>query len=210
MFVKEAAKVKATTVIKNLEKRNMEGYYCESVAEALDKVMSLIKPTDTVAWGGSVTIDQLGIKKLLEEKGIATYDRDKVTDPQEKKAMMKKAFLSDVYLTSANAITMDGELFNIDGTGNRLAAYCYGPDSVIVVVGVNKIVADLDGALEKVRLDAAVPNVLRLGLKTPCSLTGKCAGCLTDSTICSQILVTRFVKPKNRIKVILVGENLGF
>lgn len=210
MFVKEAGKVKAATVIKNLEKRNMEAYYCPTGEEAAEKVMSLIKETDTVAWGGSVTLDQLGIKQRLEDQGIATYDRDKVSDPAEKKAMMKKALIADVYLTSANAITMDGEVVNIDGNGNRLAAYCYGPDAVIVVAGVNKIVRDLEAAYKRVRLDAAVPNVLRLGLKTPCSLTGKCAECLGDTTICGQILVTRFAKPKNRIKVILVGEDLGF
>lgn len=210
MFIKEAGKVKAMTVIKNLEKRNMEGYYCDSSEEAADKVMSMIHDSDTVAWGGSVTLDQIGIKKLLKDNNIAVYDRDTVTDPAEKKKMMKKALIADVYLTSANAITMDGEILNIDGNGNRVAAYCYGPESLIVVAGVNKIVTDLDEAFKRARLDAAVPNVIRLGLKTPCSLTGKCSECLTNSTICGQILVTRFAKPKNRIKVVLVGDHLGF
>ena len=209
-FVKEGLKVKSATVIKNLERRNMEGYYFETVEEAVEKAMSMIKEEDTVGWGGSTTIDQTGIKKLLEEKNITVYDRDKETDPKEKVKMMKKALISDVFLTSANAITMDGELLNIDGNGNRVAAFCYGPDSVIVIAGMNKIVTDLDVALKKARLDATVPNTFRTNSKTPCHFTGKCTECTMSDTLCGQILVTRFCKPQNKIKVILVGQNLGF
>ena len=209
-FVKEGLKVKSATVIKNLERRNMEGYYFETVEEAVEKAMSMIKQEDTVGWGGSTTIDQTGIKKLLEEKNITVYDRDKETDPKEKVKMMKKALTSDVFLTSANAITMDGELLNIDGNGNRVAAFCYGPDSVIVIAGMNKIVTDLDVALKKVRLDATVPNTFRTNSKTPCHFTGKCTECTMNDTLCGQILVTRFCKPQNKIKVILVGQSLGF
>ena len=209
-FVKEGLKVKSATVIKNLERRNMEGYYFETVEEAVEKAMSMIKEEDTVGWGGSTTIDQTGIKKLLEEKNIRVYDRDKETDPKEKVKMMKKALTSDVFLTSANAITMDGELLNIDGNGNRVAAFCYGPDSVIVIAGMNKIVTDLDVALKKARLDATVPNTFRTNSKTPCHFTGKCTECTMSDTLCGQILVTRFCKPQNKIKVILVGQNLGF
>lgn len=209
-FVKEGYKVKGATVIKNLEKRNMEGYYFETVKEAVEKAMSMIKQDDVVGWGGSTTIDQIGIKKLLEEKKITVIDRDKVSDPKEKVKLMKKALTSDVFLTSANAITMDGEILNIDGNGNRLAAYCYGPDSVIVIAGMNKIVTDLDVALKKARLDATVPNTFRTNSKTPCHFTGKCTECTIADTLCGQILVTRFCKPQNKIKVILVGENLGF
>lgn len=210
MFVSEGNKVKSTTVIKNLQKRNMEGYYCETVEEAAEKAMSMIKQDDVVAWGGSTTIDQIGIKKLLEEKNIKVIDRDKASDPKEKARLMKLALTSDVFLVSANAITMDGELLNIDATGNRVAAYCYGPDSVIVIAGMNKIVTDLDAALKKARLDATVPNTFRTNSKTPCHFTGKCTECTMSDTLCCQILVTRFCRPQNKIKVILVGENLGF
>lgn len=209
-FTKEGLKVKSATVIKNLERRNMEGYYFETVEEAVEKAMSMIKQQDTVGWGGSTTIDQIGIKKLLEEKNITVYDRDKESDPKEKVKMMKRALTSDVFLTSANAITMDGELLNIDGNGNRLAAYCYGPDSVIVIAGMNKVVTDLDVALKKARLDATVPNTFRTNSKTPCHFTGKCTECTMSDTLCGQILVTRYCKPQNKIKVILVGEDLGF
>ncbi len=209
-FVKEGYKVKSAAVIKNLERRNMEGFYCETIEEAVEKAMSMIKQDDTVGWGGSTTIDQIGIKKLLQEKSITVIDRDKVSDPEEKVKLMKKALTSNVFLTSVNAITMDGELLNIDGNGNRLAAYCYGPDSVIVIAGMNKIVTDLDAALKRARLDSTVPNTFRTNSKTPCHFTGKCTECTMSDTMCGQILVTRFCKPQNRIKVILVGENLGF
>jgi len=210
MFVSEGNKIKSATVIKNLQKRNMEGYYCETAEEAAEKAMSMIKQDDVVAWGGSTTIDQIGIKKLLEEKNIKVIDRDKASDPKEKARLMKLALTSDVFLVSANAITMDGELLNIDATGNRVAAYCYGPDSVIVIAGINKIVTDLDAALKKARLDATVPNTFRTNSKTPCHFTGKCTECTMSDTLCCQILVTRFCRPQNKIKVILVGENLGF
>lgn len=209
-FVKDAYKAKSETIIKNLQKRNMEGYYFETKEEAVQKVMSLIKQDDVVSWGGSYTIDELGIKKLLEEKQISTIDRDKAKSPDERVKLMKQALTADVFLTSTNAITMDGELMNIDGNGNRLAAYCYGPDSVIVVAGMNKVVTDLDVALRKIRLDATVPNSYRFNMKTPCHFTGKCTECTTPETLCGQILVTRYCKPQNKIKVILIGEQLGF
>lgn len=209
-FIKEAYKVKSETIIKNLKRRNMEGFYVDSKEEAIEKVMSLINQDDVVSWGGSYTIDELGIKSLLEEKQISVIDRDKAKSPVERVKLMKQALTADVFLTSANAITMDGELINIDGNGNRVAAYCYGPDSVIVVAGMNKVVTDLDVALRKIRLDATVPNTFRFNIKTPCHLTGKCSECTMPDTMCGQILVTRYSKPQNRIKVILVGDQLGF
>lgn len=209
-FIKDGYKVKSETIIKNLQKRNMEGYYFDSKEEAIEKVMSMIKQEDVVSWGGSYTIDQLGIKTLLEEKQITVIDRDKAKSPEENVKLRKQSLTADVYLTSTNALTMDGELLNIDGSGNRLAAYCYGPDSVIVVAGMNKVVTDLDMALSKARLDATVPNAVRLNCQTPCRITGKCTECTMKDTLCGQILVTRYAKPQNRIKVILVGENLGF
>lgn len=209
-FIKEAYKVKSETIIKHLQRRNMEGFYVDTRDEAIEKVMSLIKQDDVVSWGGSYTIDELGIKNLLEEKQISVIDRDKAKSPEERIKLMKQALTADVFLTSANAITMDGELMNIDGNGNRIAAYNYGPDSVIVVAGMNKVVTELDMALRKIRLDATVPNTFRTNSKTPCHFTGKCTECTMSDTLCSQILITRFCKPQNRIKVILVGENLGF
>lgn len=208
-FVKEANRVKAETLIKNLSKRNMEGYYCETKEEATEKVLSLINKDDTISWGGSMTIDALGIKEFLKENNYKVIDRDTVS-PEERNQVMKKALLADVFLSSTNAITMDGELINIDGRGNRLAAFCYGPDSVIVVAGMNKVVRDVESGIKRVRTDACVPNAIRFNTNTPCTITGICTECKLPTTICGQILVTRYAKPQNRIKVILVGENLGF
>ncbi|MGD9569362.1 MAG: lactate utilization protein [Sedimentibacter sp.] len=209
-FLKEGYKVKSETIIKNLQKRNMEGYYVETREEAIEKVMSMIKQDDVVSWGGSYTIDELGIKKLLEEKQISVIDRDKAKSPEERVKLMKQALTADVFLTSTNAITMNGELMNVDGNGNRLAAYNFGPDSVIVVAGINKIVPELSVALGKIRSDATVPNTFRTNSQAPCHFTGKCSECTSKETLCCQILVTRYCKPQNRIKVILVGEYLGF
>lgn len=209
-FMKKAYRVKCETIIKNLQRRNMEGFYVDTKEEAIEKVMSLIKQDDVVSWGGSYTIEELGIKKLIAEKQISVIDRDTARSPEERWQIMKNALTADVFLTSANAITMDGELLNIDGNGNRLAAYTFGPDSVIVVAGVNKIVPQLSDALGRARTEATVPNAIRLNMQTPCSVTGKCSECTTKDTLCSQILVTRYSKPQNRIKVILVGENIGF
>lgn len=209
-FVKAAYKVKSETIIKNLKKRFMDGYYADTKEEATELAMSLIDHEDVVSWGGSLTIDELGVKKLLEKKGISVIDRDKAKSPEERVKLMKQALTANVFLTSTNAITMNGELMNVDGNGNRVAAYCYGPDSVIVVAGMNKVVPELDYALAKLRTDATVPNAVRFNAQTPCKLTGKCSECTTKDTLCSQILITRFCKPQNRIKVILVGEHLGF
>lgn len=208
--VNESYKVKSATIIKNLKKRHMDGYYCETKEEAKELVMSLIKQEDVVSWGGTATIDELGIKETLKEKNIEVIDRDTAKTPEERKKLMKNALTADVFLASTNAITMDGELVNIDGAGNRVAAYCYGPDSVVVVTGMNKVTRDLESAMNRVRIDACVPNAIRYNLKTPCAVTGICAECLSNETICSQILITRNCKPESRIKVILVGENLGF
>ncbi len=208
--IKEAYKVQSETIIKNLQRRNMEGYYFDTREEAIEKVMSLIKQEDVVSWGGSYTIDELGIKKLLEEKEISVIDRDKAKSPEENVKLRKQSLTADVYLTSTNAITIDGELINIDGAGNRLAAYCYGPDSVIVVAGMNKVVPDLDVAIGKVRADATIPNKFRTHSQPPCRFPGKRSACTLKDTFCCQILITRYSKPQNRIKVILVGESLGF
>lgn len=208
--IKEAYKVRSEAIIKNLQKRNMEGYYVDTKEEAAEKVMSMIKQGEIVSWGGSYTIDELGIKKLLEEKSFSVIDRDKAKSPEENVKLRKLSLTADVYLTSTNAITLEGELMNVDGAGNRLAAYCYGPDSVIVVAGMNKVVTDLNSALDKIRAEATIPNAFRTNSQPPCRFTGKCSECTMKDTLCCQILVTRYSKPQNRIKVILVGESLGF
>ena len=169
-------------------------------------VLSMIKDEDLVAWGGSVTIEQLDLKPDLKK----FLDRD-MAAADDFLEVRRQALLSDVFLTSTNAITMDGELVNIDGMGNRVAAMCFGPNKVIVVAGTNKIAENEEAAISRIKTEACPPNCIRLGRVTPCAVTGKCADCLKPgSTICSYTVTTRFCTIPDRIHVILVNESVGF
>jgi L-lactate utilization protein LutC len=192
-----------------MSKRKIEGFYCDTKEEAAEKVLSFIEEEKTVTWGGTTTLSQLGIKEMLADGNYNVLDRDKFTGVDRVNAM-KEGFFADYYLTSSNAVTQDGMLVNIDGSGNRVAAMCFGPSNVIVIVGINKIVHNVECAVERIRNIASPPNALRLNIKTPCSATGVCSDCLSDDCICSDILITRFNRFPGRIKVIIVGENLGF
>lgn len=205
-IMKKGNKVKAETIISSLEKRNMKGYYCEDAEAARKLILSMIDDEEVVSWGGSETIDQLGIKGELKN----VIDRD-AAPPEDFIKVRREALLADVFLTSTNAITMEGELVNIDGMGNRVAAMCFGPNKVIIVAGVNKIVKDEETAIARIKTDACPPNCIRLGKTTPCALTGKCGDCkMPGQTICSYTVTTRFSSLPDRIHVILVNENLGF
>ena len=199
-------KVKIETIIKNLEKRNMKGYYCETAEDARELALSMIGENDVVSWGGSETVVQIGIKEHLKN----VIDRD-AAPPEDFIKVRRDALLSDVFLTSTNAITMEGELVNIDGMGNRVAAMCFGPGKVIVIAGVNKIVKDEAAAIARIKTEACPPNCIRLAKKTPCAITGECGNCLIPGhTICAYTVTTRFSSLPDRIHVILVNENMGF
>lgn len=205
--VRQTNKVKIETIIKNLQKRNMTGYYCETRQEACEKILSMIGWNDVVSWGGSVSLEDLGIKNRLNR----VIDTVRVTDHNQMYIQRVRSLAADVYLTGTNAITMDGELVNIDGAGNRVAALCFGPRKVIVVAGVNKIAEDEASALARIRVNACTANATRLHRKTPCVLTGKCGDCMIPGqTICSNIVTTRFGAEEDRIHVILVNEELGY
>ena len=180
-------------VVKALEKRHFEAYYVSTAAEAVEKVVELIPKEHTVSWGGTATVDALGIKQRLAQEGIALIDRDTAQTPQERQEMLKKALTCGTFLMSSNAISADG------------------PEQVIVVAGMNKVAGDLEGAMRRAREVAAAVNAQRFaGLKTPCSVTGLCADCTGPDSICCQIVTTRICRPAGRIKVVLVGEELGF
>lgn len=198
-------------VAEALNKRYFEAYYCPDRDTAVQKVLELISADDTVSWGGTLTVDELGIKDLLRARGQRLIDRDSAQSNEERVELMRQGLLADTFLTSSNAVTADGQLFNIDGNGNRVAAFCYGPKQVIVVAGMNKVAGDLEGAMRRGREVAAPVNAQRFaGLKTPCSVTGLCADCTGPDSICCQIVTTRICRPAGRIKVVLVGEELGF
>lgn len=197
-------------VVESLKKRGFEAVYCEDSTKALEAAISYIPETDVVAWGGSMTIDFLKIKDVLKNRGQKMIDRDNAKTGEERIELMRQGLLSDTFLMSSNAITYDGQLFNIDGNGNRLGALVYGPKSVIVVAGINKVTKNLESAIERTRNLASPMNKQRFGGTTPCLKNGICGDCLCEDTICNQFVITRACRPKGRIKVILVGENLGF
>ncbi len=200
----------AKSIIHKLEARKMEGYYCPDKESAKAKVLELIGPNKkVVTYGGSMSLDEVGLKEAVEEAGHDLLRREKYVTPEEKRECFAKQTLADVFMMSTNAITLDGELVNIDGSGNRVACLAFGPNEVIVVAGMNKVVSNLEEGIARSRNFAAPPNTVRLGCDTPCAKIGQCGNCLND-TICCQIVVTRASRVPGRIKVILVGEELGY
>lgn len=196
-------------VAEALKRRHFDAYYCPTKEEALEKILSLIPATDTVAWGGSLTLAQLGILERVKQTN-PVIDRATASTPEEGRELMRQALLCDTYLMSSNAISEDGQLYNIDGNGNRVAALVFGPKSVIVVAGMNKVTKTIEDAEARARYIAAPINVQRFENDNPCNLTGTCSDCLKPTSICASMLRTRISRPAGKIKVVLVGEELGF
>ena len=197
-------------LVKNLKSRHFDAYYCETRKEALEKALSLIPEGDTVGWGGSVTCQQIGLLDAVRAGSFRPIDRDACQTAEDRENAMRAAMLADTFLTSANAISLDGQMVNIDGNGNRVAAIVFGPKQVIVVAGMNKVEDTLEAAITRARTVAAPMNQQRFGLPNPCGATGACADCKSETCICNHILVTRHCRPVGKIKFILVGEDLGF
>ena len=197
----------ARTVIAGLESRNMRGYYAADKEEALKIALSLIPERSSVTMGGGMSVHEIGLVNVLKLGNYDFIDRDAVED---KRAAMLAAYDADFYLSSANAITSDGVIVNIDGNANRVSAIAQGPKKVVFIVGMNKVCGDLDSAMKRARNVAAPINAQRFGLKTPCTKTGACMDCKSPDTICCQFLITRFSRHADRIHVILVNDNLGF
>ena len=198
------------SLIQALALRHFDAYYCASCAEAAEKILSLIPKTDVVSWGGSMTMEALGVIDRVKKGGWRVIDRSTAQSQEEKIEIMRRALLCDTYLTGANAISEDGEIVNVDGNGNRVAAMTFGPKSVIVACGMNKVVKTAEDAVSRARNTAAPVNAQRFDIRTPCKTTGSCADCKSTDSICSYIVHTRLCKPAGRIKVVLVGEALGF
>lgn len=202
----------AESIIAKLATRNMEGYYCKDREEANAKAKRFLTPDCSISWGGSMTLQEIGLiddlKELETEYEI--LDRANPNPELTAKEFYGKIVTSDYYFMSTNAITMDGELINIDGNGNRVACLCNGPEHVVIIAGMNKVVKDVESGIDRVRNFAAPPNALRLNLDTPCTEYGKCMNCLKESCICCQTVITRMSRHPGRIKVLLVGEELGY
>ncbi len=206
-FIQKRNELLASTVIKGLESRNMTGYYAKDREEALKTALSLIPKGSSVTMGGAMSAREIGLVDAVKEGDYVFLDRDAFEDKRE---ALLKGYGADVFLASANAMTQDGIIVNIDGNSNRVSYIAQGPKKVIFIVGMNKICDDLDGAMKRARNVAAPINAQRFGLDTPCSKTGTCMDCKSPDTICCQFLITRFSRHKDRIHVILVNDTLGF
>ena len=197
----------AEKVIKGLQSRNMSGYYAKDKEEALKIALGLIEEGSSVTMGGGMSVHEIGLVEALKKGNYNFIDRDTYED---KRAAMLLAYDADVFLSSANSMTEDGILVNIDGNSNRVSAIAQGPKKVIFIVGMNKIANDVDSAMKRARNVAAPINAQRFNINTPCKLTGACMDCKSMDTICCQFLITRFSKHAGRIHVVLVNDNLGF
>lgn len=197
-------------LVNHLKSRHFDAWYCATKEEALAKALELIPEGSTVGWGGAASAQQIGLTDALNRGNYHTIDRDRLATREEKEQAAKDCLFADYFLTGANALSMDGEMVNIDGNGNRVAAIIYGPKNVLVITGMNKVMDDLDAAVHRARTVAAPINKQRFDSSTPCGVTGVCADCKSESCICNHIVVTRHCRPVGRIKFILVGENLGF
>lgn len=183
---------------KQLRSRHFDAWYCATKAEALEKALTLIPEGSTVGWGGATSAQQIGlIDAVTDSECYIAQGRDYLTVP-------------DVFLTGANALSLDGQMVNIDGFGNRIAAIIYGPKTVIVIAGMNKVEQDVEAAVRRARAVAAPINEQRFLRNTPCAVTGVCDDCKSEDCICNHIVITRHCRPTGRIKFILVGEELGF
>lgn len=208
---KKAAYAKqAETIIKNLQKRNMEGFYCATSEEAVRKVLELVEEGASVTWGGSESLKESGVMDAITSGKFEVLDRATAKTPEEQRAFYQKAVGADYFFTSTNAITVAGELVNIDGNGNRVACLIHGPKHVIIIAGMNKVVADAESCVGRIRNTASPANAARLHPNTPCEMTGVCGDCHAPGCMCCEIVVTRHSRHNGRIKVILVGEELGY
>lgn len=203
-----AATVK--TIMKNLEKRGMEGYFFEDSASCTDAILASIPENSTISWGGSESVKESGLMDGIQRGNYKLIDRFSASSPEEGRELYAQSVLADYYLMSSNAVTLNGELINIDGSGNRVACLIHSPRNVIIVVGMNKIVTDVNSGVDRVRNFAAPPNACRLNRQTPCHANGICGDCLSPDCMCNQIVITRRSGIKGRIKVYFVAEELGY
>ena len=198
-------------LIKNLQRRNIEAFYCPTAHEAVAKVQELIADGSSVTWGGSMTVRDMGLPQALKDRGtLNVLDRDVIEDPEQKQQIYLRAFTADVYLSSANAMSEDGVIVNIDGNGNRVAAITWGPKKVIFIIGLNKVAQTIEAAIARARSVASPINAQRFDIKTPCQVDGVCHNCNSPESICSYIHLLRNSRTQGRHVVVLVGENLGY
>lgn len=201
---------RAAVLVKNLRARHFEAVYCRTAGEALEAALASIPENAAVGWGGALSAQQIGLQDAVRRGKYRAIDRDACSTREEKAQAAMDCLHADVFLTGANAISLDGQMVTIDGNGNRAAAIVYGPKTVLVIAGMNKVCDTLEAAVDRARTIAAPMNKQRFPSDTPCAVTGVCADCHSPDCICNQIVITRNCRPAGRIRFILVGEELGF
>lgn len=201
---------RGAALVKNLQSRHFDAIYCSTKEEALETALQWIPEGASVGWGGALSAQQIGLMDAVKKGNYHAIDRELCKTPAEREQAADACMRADVFLTGANALSLDGQMVNIDGMGNRVAAIIYGPKTVLVIAGMNKVVDSLDDAITRARTVAAPTNQQRFGLNNPCTVTGSCSDCKSEACICNQIVITRHCRPAGRIKFVLVGEELGF
>ncbi len=196
-------------LVKNLQSRHFEAYYCANREQALKKALELIPEGASVGWGGALSAEQIGLQDAVRKGNYHALDRETCATAEARERMSRACLDADVFITGANGLSLDGQMVNIDGTGNRVAAIIYGPKNVLVIAGMNKVTDSLEDAIRRARTVAAPMNQQRFQLPNPCTATGTCADCKSLTCICNQIVITRNCRPAGRIQFILVGEDLG-
>jgi len=200
----------AQKMIKNLNRRHFDAYYCRGREEILEKVTELIPEGSSVTWGGTMTVRDLGIPAMLKAGNYRVIDRDEATTAEGKQSAYLQAFDCDYYLSSANAISEDGVIVNIDGNGNRVAAITWGPRHVIFIIGLHKVAQDVGAALQRARSTASPINAMRFDIDTPCQHDGICHNCNSPQSICNYVHFLRNSHPVGRHIVILTDLELGY
>lgn len=203
-------KKRADRLVGNLQNRHFDAYYCVNKEDALRKALEVIPQGSTVGWSGATSARQIGLTEALCKGDYHTIDREVLTSAEEKDQAARDCFAADVFLTGANALSLDGQMVNIDGTGNRVASILYGPKTVLVIAGMNKVMDSLEEAVRRARTVAAPMNQQRFLMNNPCAVTGWCVDCKSETCSCNHIVITRHCRPAGRIIFILVGEGLGF
>lgn len=197
--------------IEALNKNNMNGYLVNSKEELIEKIKELVKENSTVACGGSMSLFETGIIDHLRSERYNFLDRYKEgLSREEITKLFKESLFADAYFASSNAVTEDGKLYNVDGNGNRVAAMLFGTEKVILVVGVNKIVKNIDEAVIRNREISAPANAKRLNKMTPCAKVGYCMECKSNDKICREFTVISSQKNKDRMHVIFMNEEIGY
>lgn len=205
-----AFQIQAETIIKNLAKRNIAGFFFEDSASLLAYLSKELKKGCAVTWGGSETLKETGVLAFLKNGDYEAIDRAEAKTKEEQRSLYARQVLSDYYFMSANAVTLDGELINIDGNSNRVGCLVHGPEHVFLIVGMNKVVADVASGIKRVQNTASPANGVRLQRNTPCAATGRCGNCLSPDCMCNQIVITRRSGHPGRIQVFFVAEELGY